>query len=112
MPYLKIKTNQKLNDGDKLAASLSKLVAEILQKPEKYVMIDVEDQRLMRFGGTDAPLIYCELKSIGLPRKQTSDLSAQLTGFLTEATHVPADRIYIEFVDAPRDLWGWDGGTF
>ncbi|HZK09333.1 MAG TPA: phenylpyruvate tautomerase MIF-related protein [Bacteroidales bacterium] len=112
MPYLKIKTNQKLNAGDELIANLSKLVAEMLHKPEKYVMIDVEDQRQMLFGGTDAPLIYCELKSIGLPREQTSDLSARLTGFLTEATHVPANRIYIEFVDAPRDLWGWNGGIF
>jgi phenylpyruvate tautomerase PptA (4-oxalocrotonate tautomerase family) len=112
MPYLKINTNQELHDSNELIANLSKLVAGILQKPEKYVMIDVEDQRQMLFGGTDAPMIYCELKSIGLPRKQTSDLSARLAGFLTEATHVPADRIYIEFVDATRSLWGWDGGTF
>jgi phenylpyruvate tautomerase PptA (4-oxalocrotonate tautomerase family) len=112
MPYLKIKTNKTLNDGGKLAANLSKLVAEILKKPEKYVMIDVEDQRTMLFGGSDDPLIYCELKSIGLPRQQTSDLSGILAGFLTQATHVPAHRIYIEFADAPRNMWGWDGGTF
>ena len=25
---------------------------------------------------------------------------------------VPADRVYIEFADAKRHMWGWDGGTF
>jgi hypothetical protein len=25
---------------------------------------------------------------------------------------VPKNRIYIEFNDAERHLWGWNGGTF
>jgi len=25
---------------------------------------------------------------------------------------LPADRVYIEFADAPRSMWGWNGGTF
>ena len=27
-------------------------------------------------------------------------------------TGIAGDRIYIEFADAPRRMWGWNGGTF
>ena len=32
--------------------------------------------------------------------------------YLSIQTNIDADRIYIEFADAERPMWGWNGGTF
>jgi len=114
MPLLKIQTNEPV-DTDKrraLAADASKAVADMLGKPERYVMVSIEENPAMLFGGSDAPLAYLELKSIGLPETKTGDFSAALTILLDRHLGLPADRIYIEFADAPRAMWGWNGGTF
>jgi len=114
MPYLLIQTNRDLDDDARggLMERASRLVAERLGKPERYVMVAVHAPVPMLFAGSDAPAAYVELKSIGLPADGTAALSAAVCGLLEEALTVPRDRIYIEFADAPRHLWGWNGGTF
>ena len=114
MPLLKIQTNQPVDAATQqaLAVSASQTVADLLGKPERYVMVSVGHNPAMLFGGSDEPLAYLELKSIGLPGSQTADLSRSLCDLLKEKLDLPADRIYIEFSDAPRNMWGWNGGTF
>jgi len=114
MPLLKIQTNQPIDvDRQKsLISRASQQVAGILGKPERYVMVIVEHNPAMLFGGSDAALAYLELKSIGLPESKTADFSRTLAGLLNDELGLPADRIYIEFSDAPRTMWGWNGGTF
>ena len=114
MPLLKIQTNQ-LVDTDRqkiLMSRVSQELAGILGKPERYVMVSIEHNPAMLFGGSDAPLAYLELKSIGLPESKTADFSRTLADLLNDELGLPADRIYIEFTDAPRAMWGWNGGTF
>jgi phenylpyruvate tautomerase PptA (4-oxalocrotonate tautomerase family) len=31
---------------------------------------------------------------------------------MASATGVDPERVYIEFTDAPRKMWGWNNGTF
>ena len=114
MPFLRIQTNHPLNEADarSLASSSSALVAEQLGKPERYVMTSVENNPAMQFAGSNEPLAYLELKSIGLPESITADLSRALCELVSSATGVAPERIYIEFADAPRKMWGWNGGTF
>jgi phenylpyruvate tautomerase len=114
MPFLKIQTNQRLAEtaAKSLASKASGRVAELLGKPEAYVMVSVEIGTAMQFAGTDEPLAYLELKSIGLPQSITSSVSRSLCDLVAGETGVPVNRIYIEFTDAPRHLWGWNGDTF
>lgn len=114
MPVLKIQTNQELSPADKvqLLTQASATVAGMLGKPERYVMVILDHNNDMCFAGSDAPLAYLELKSIGLPSGKTSEYSATLSQLLSEQLKIPPDRIYIEFADAQRHLWGWNGGTF
>ena len=114
MPFLKIQTNQALSEADakSLAAKSSTLVAEQLGKPESYVMTSVETNSAMQFDGSDASLAYLELKSIGLPESITADVSHALCELVTAETGIRPERIYIEFFDAPRKMWGWNGRTF
>lgn len=114
MPYLKIQTNHSV-DAAKAAQfikSASRLVADGLGKPERYVMVALEPPLPMVFAGSDDPTVFMELKSIGLPESKTAKLSESLCQLVNTEFGVPSDRIYIEFQDAPRKMWGWDGGTF
>lgn len=114
MPLLTLETNLVLEDitKAKLASDASRLVAEQLGKPERYVMVRVQDRQVMQFAGDDAPTAYVELKSINLPEDGTKDLSAAICAFIERETTIPGERIYIEFANAPRHLWGMNGTTF
>jgi len=119
MPYLKIQTNEVISAEleQKLLREASFLVASELGKAEKYVMVNIEPTRSMFFAGTDAPAAYLELKSIGLmeskqPEEKTKTLSAALCKLINDCISIPTDRIYIEFADAPRSMWGWNSTTF
>jgi phenylpyruvate tautomerase PptA (4-oxalocrotonate tautomerase family) len=114
MPFLRIQTNAYLSEADtkSLAAKSSALVAGQLGKPERYVMSAVETNSAMQFAGSDEPLAYLELKSIGLPESITADVSHALCELLAAETGISPERIYIEFADAQRKMWGWNGSTF
>lgn len=114
MPYLKIQTNAPLDamTGRKLIGAASQLLSDHLGKPERYVMVALHPIAQMLFAGEDAPLAYLELKSIGLPRKLTGDLSKSLCELLHDILGIPQTRIYIEFADIEPDMWGWNGSTF
>lgn len=114
MPYLKIVTNADLGAGGPaaLAGKASELASGLLGKPEQWVMAQVEAGAALVFGGSDAPAALVELKSIGLPAADCARLSSALCAFLQEEAGIPAERVYIEFADLARGMFGWNGGTF
>lgn len=114
MPFLKLQTNVEIapETQRELLENLSRETAGQLGKPERYVMVAVEPACAMLFAGSDAPLAYLELKSIGLPENLTPTLSEALCKQVSDTLDIAADRIYIEFANAPRQMWGWNGGTF
>lgn len=114
MPTLNIQTNvQTPQERHKpiLAAASSK-VAQMLGKPESYVMVILQTNPDMLFAADDRPLAYLELKSLGLPEGDTPALSEALCAFMEEHFGIPPERIYIEFAFPPRHMFGWNGGTF
>jgi phenylpyruvate tautomerase PptA (4-oxalocrotonate tautomerase family) len=114
MPYLKIQTNRPLDSAaeNNLMQKASSAVADALGKPEKYVLIEISSGKPMLFAGSNAPLAYLELKSIGLPESETSRLSQTLCDMISQELGIQADRVYIEFANAERHMWGWNNGTF
>lgn len=114
MPVLKIQTNVEISEYTKLNLlhDASAKIAAILGKPERYVMVIIEPNPHMLFAGDDSPLAYLELKSIGLPSDRTSEISEDLSNLINQQLSITADRIYIEFSNAERHMWGWSGGTF
>ncbi|HHL45399.1 MAG TPA: hypothetical protein ENJ24_02385 [Gammaproteobacteria bacterium] len=114
MPYLTIRTNRPVPEQARyqLLNKASALISKQLGKSENYVMASFEPPMTMLFGGSEAPLAYLELKSIGLPEQQVPALSEALCSLLEQEIGVPKERIYIEFSSAARNLWGWNGSTF
>jgi phenylpyruvate tautomerase len=115
MPLLKLDTTQRLSDPDKraLCARLSRICAETLGKPEAYVMVVVADGVAMLHGGEPGPAAFADVRSIGgLSGKVNAALSERICKALHELAHVPADRVYLNFVSMEASSWGHDGATF
>jgi hypothetical protein len=114
MPYLSIETNQTVEASAvrKLMLEASAFVAGLLGKPESYVMISIKPEMPLSFGGTTDPAAFVRLKSIGLPADRCAQLAEQMCTFLDRKLQVPGDRVFIEFKDVERNLFGWNGTTF
>lgn len=116
MPLLSIETNQHPDvledEADQLIMEASRLTADMLGKPEQYVMVAIRPNQNMSFGGNRKPLAYVELKSLGLPEERTTEFSQRLCGLIQQRLRLPPDRIYIEFTNGIRHLWGWNNATF
>lgn len=115
MPCLQVRVNIKLTEQQKKEATLalSKIVASGTGKPEGYVMVIVQDDVAMSFGGTNDPCVFMDLRSIGcIDRKSNKKYSAALSKYWSDTHKIPADRCYISFQNAPGENWGYDGDTF
>ena len=114
MPLLRITSNQAVTSETQntVLSQLSTEIASALGKSEKYVMTIWLPQATMTFGGDTKPTAYLELDSIGLTPEQAKQLSQTICTTFSNHIDVPADAIYIKFHNAPRALWGWNGGTF
>ena len=112
MPVLQITTNVTIGDADTLAKQASSLVAEILGKPESYVMVNINDNADLIFAGTNEPCAHLMLKSLGLPESETKAYSEKLCAFIEQQLGVSPSRTYIEFINPERHMFGWNNSTF
>lgn len=114
MPYLRVDTNLPVRGGkDKnICEKLSAFTAKLLGKPETYVLCHVLGEQALSHGGSFDPAAFVTLKSIGLPANRTTEFSAAICGFLEKELGIPPNRVYIDFADLERTLFGWDSRTF
>ena len=112
MPLLEITTNCSLDEAGSLASKASQATAQILGKPESYVMVKVQPEQTLIFAGSDAPAAHLKQKSLGLPETRTTEYSEKLCKIISDNTGIDSSRIYIEFASPERHMWGWDGRTF
>jgi phenylpyruvate tautomerase PptA (4-oxalocrotonate tautomerase family) len=114
MPLLEVETTVVLTDDKRkaLLASLSKVVAETIGKPEQYVMVAISPAAILMSGKPgDAALV--DVRSIGgLSDDVNRQLSQKACRLLNESLGVPQDRIYLNFTDVEAGNWGWKGDTF
>ena len=116
MPGLIINCNVSLPSDacTKLLKALSGLVATLTGKPESFVMTSYREST-MTFGGKDDPCAFAYLTSLGALGPNNNDLTKGISGLLEEHCGVPANRIYVQIVDAEiqgRNFFGWNGTTF
>ncbi|MDY6938396.1 MAG: phenylpyruvate tautomerase MIF-related protein [Cyanobacteriota bacterium] len=116
MPLIKVQTSASAPEKsavEEMLKTLSAKLAQHLGKPESYVMTAFEPDVSMTFAGTTDPVCYVEVKSIGkMTPDRTQAMSQDFCAQINDRLGVPQNRIYIEFADAERSMWGWDGGTF
>jgi phenylpyruvate tautomerase PptA (4-oxalocrotonate tautomerase family) len=114
MPLLRLETTVVLTDDKRkaLLASLSKIVAETIGKPEQYVMVTISPAAILMSGKPgDAALV--DVRSIGgLSGDVNRRLSQKVCRLLNESLGVPQERIYLNFTQVEAGNWGWKGTTF
>jgi phenylpyruvate tautomerase PptA (4-oxalocrotonate tautomerase family) len=114
MPLALVKVSKELDsDGRKrLHKVCNDHLVRVLNKPEKYIMVIIEDKEDIFFAGTTEPAAYLEVKSIGtFTAEQTTELSNSFCSSLKEEG-IPPERVYIEFKDVQRFMWGYNSTTF
>ena len=116
MPLIKVQSSVSAPEKtvvESLLKSLSAKIAKHFGKPESYVMTAFESDVPMTFGGSFDPVCYIEIKNIGtMTSAQTKSMSQDFCQEIESTLGVSSDRIYIEFADAQRHLWGWNSSTF
>jgi len=114
MPLLKLETTVSIPDAKKtvLMSHLSRLVGEIIGKPEEYVMVTVGQTEII-MGGKAGKAAFIDLRSIGgLGGDTNRKLTEGVCDVLETELQIPPDRIYIAFTDVNASYWGWNGATF
>ncbi len=110
MPYMYIETNQSCNDAESFIKTASQAVARVSGKPERYVMVSLNTDKIMSMDGSTDPVAFIDYRSLGLP--DTTALSDALCQLINTQFNIPGDRIYISMTDSPRQNWGWNHSTF
>lgn len=112
MPLLEISTNTIVDNSMDIAEQASALTAKILGKPESYVMVKIQAEQTLIFAGSNEPAAHVKLKSLGLPEDKTTHFSTSICAFIGEKLGINSARVYIEFANPKRHMWGWDNRTF
>ena len=114
MPLLRIETNLAVNPEvtERLLKKATELVVRELNKPIEYVQVMLKQAEALCFGGTTQPNAFVELRSLGLPADRIKPLSRAVADLLSQELGVPPNRLFINFCDVDRTMWGWNGDTF
>ena len=114
MPYFSIQTSQSLDQAAAagLARRASAFAAELLGKPEDYVMTAITPGAVMTFAGSDAPTAIIDVRSIGLPEERCSAFAEAISSFIQTELGIDPGRVFIDLRDLPRTRFAWNGKTF
>ncbi|KIJ29201.1 hypothetical protein M422DRAFT_235377, partial [Sphaerobolus stellatus SS14] len=114
MPIFTLTTNIEIPNVKEFCLEFSKLGAEVLGAPEKYMSIQYMHNANLTFAGTFDPaalLVITCLESFSSPEKNEK-YSAAFFKFFQEKLGIPSDRAYITFYDAGRERLGYQGTIF
>ena len=93
-------------------ASLSKIAADTIGKPEQYVMAAGASGPML-MSGKSGPAALVEVRSIGGLRPSVNQqLSRKVCALLEQSLGIPSERVFLNFTDVPPTSWGWRGETF
>lgn len=114
MPYLLVQTNA---HEDRIKREIflkdaTAAVAEMTGKPAEKVMVGLQTDMAMSFGGSEETCAFVHLKSLGLPPADTGKYTAILCDLMEKTFHIRQNRVFVQLSDHPRAQWGCDGKTF
>ena len=110
MPLLNISTNKEIKNEQMLLSKSSDFISSLLNKPENYVMVKLNDSLQMYFSGSNEPCCFIEIKSIG--SLEPSKMSKPICEFFSSELEISTERIYIFFQNVESNMWAWNSRTF
>jgi phenylpyruvate tautomerase PptA (4-oxalocrotonate tautomerase family) len=115
MPTFILRTSSTINDQQNktIRKDAVDILSQELGKSKEFIITLIHDSVALKFGQSEALCAYLEVKSVGtLSPEQTTAMSDRICNALQRILSIPPDRIYIEFQESSRHLWGWNGKTF
>ncbi len=84
----------------------------LLGKPERYLMVEIEDNRRLYFGGrNDQPIAYFDVSLLHSASRQSYEkLTARLCEIAKEYMNVDGSNVYVKFEETEN--WGYDSFMF
>ncbi len=98
--------------SSEIIAELSKTIAAATKKPESYVLISLDTDRSMSFGGTEEPCCFGEITSIGGFGGRNAEISGMVMAVVEKHLGVSSSRFYLKFNAPAGSEIGWQGATF
>ena len=115
MPTAQVHSDAPVSDEvrARFATELSRAVAEVTGKPERWVMTVQTPAALMTFGGASGASCYVRVVSIGgFSAEKAATLVERICALVEAHLEVPGARTYVELSDAEAHLFGHAGRTF
>lgn len=113
MPYINAKFSVSVSPEQELTlkSALGEAIG-LLGKPERYLMVEIEDDRRLWFGGSsDRPIAYFDVALLhSAPRASYEKLTARLCGIAKDVLDIDGDNVYVKFEETEN--WGYDSMMF
>ena len=98
---------------EKIQHDATTILSEQIGKSPDFVMTVLNFEQDLSFGNSSEPCAYAEVKNVGtLNPNLTNSMSRELCRHIFSILNISEDKIYIEFQESERHLWGWNGKTF
>lgn len=115
MPCVQIKTNVPVSEetSQTLKSRFGQMIAYLPEKTEDWLMITLEDQCRMWFGGkSDQPLAMVEVKIFGdqVDAAGSQKMTEEICFLFQQELGVDPKNLYVRYLASPD--WGWNGGNF
>ena len=112
MPCVHVKTNMKVDSSkaENIKSALGEKI-QILHKSESWLMVEIEDDKMIWFQGQDAPCAMVKVELYGSADRNSCDKMTQaVTDLIFDELGIAKNRVYVNYSEF--DTWGYNGGNF
>lgn len=113
MPFVEVKANFEIEEAKVLSIKdrLGKLIELLPGKSEKWLMVQVEDNKKIFFDSSADKAILVQVDLYGKSDdKSLNTFTANISEYLESELGVSKKRIYVRYLNT--DHWGYDGENF
>lgn len=113
MPFIHAKFSGSVSpDQEKTLKSALGEAITLIGKPERYLMVEIEDNRRLYFGGDNsAPIAFFDVSLLhSAPRASYEKLTARLCEIAKDQMGVDGGNVYVKFEETEN--WGYDSFMF
>ena len=113
MPFINAKFSSAVSEQKEkeIKTALGEAIA-LIGKPERYLMVEIEDNRRLYFGGSNTePIAFFDVSLLhSAPRASYEKLTARLCEIARDTMGVDGSNVYVKFEETEN--WGYDGFMF
>ena len=113
MPFINVKTNIPVpaESREVIKTELGKAITVLPGKSESCLMVGIEPEVSLYFGGDPSPAAMVNVGILGGASKAAyTKLTGLISDILDDELGIPKNRIYVKYSETEN--WGWNGSDF